>query len=186
MGRVENPVNRHGQLDGAEVRPEMTTCACHRVNEKVADLRRQCGKIVDCEFLQIVRIADGRQKRHRHFLSVHSLPPLLGGSTPDAAQSTQVRGSVGVTDWTCEHVPNRLQGDRSALTMRRLPQGIRAVRRCRSVLAPLPPGVSTTMRRRVHRDKTVSRAAAVTPRIRRVRSSGTGRTPAARPASNPP
>ncbi len=78
MGRVEHPVDRDGQLDGAEVRPEMTTCARHRVNKKVADLRRQRGKIVDCQSLQIVRIANGRQKRHRHFLSVHFLPLFEG------------------------------------------------------------------------------------------------------------
>ena len=53
LRRGENPVHRHGQLDDAEVRPEMAAGFRQPVDQCVADLIGELGQVLVAEFLDV-------------------------------------------------------------------------------------------------------------------------------------
>ena len=62
--RFEQAVERDGQLDHAERRPEMAAGLRHGPDDRVADLDRQLGELDLVEAAQVGRVLDGRQDRH--------------------------------------------------------------------------------------------------------------------------
>ena len=65
VGRgVEDPVQRDGQLDHAEVGPEVPPVAGHGLDQEVADFAGQRGQLVGAERLEIPGTGDGLQQSH--------------------------------------------------------------------------------------------------------------------------
>ena len=62
--RVEDPVQRDGELHHAEVRAEVAAGARHGLDQDVTDLAGQRGELVRCECFQISRACDGFQHPH--------------------------------------------------------------------------------------------------------------------------
>src|SRR5262249_16174991 len=62
--RVEDTVQRDGQLDHPEVGPEMPPVAGYGLDEKVADLAGERGELVGAERLEIPGTGDGLQQGH--------------------------------------------------------------------------------------------------------------------------
>ncbi len=63
--RVEDPVQRDGQLDDAEVRPQVTAGSGYRLDQDVTNLAGQPGQLVRAELLQVPWARDRLQQRHR-------------------------------------------------------------------------------------------------------------------------
>ena len=61
---VEDPVQRDGQLDHAEVGAEVSAGLGHRVDEEGTDLPRQLLELLRAEPVQIARSPDAGQQRH--------------------------------------------------------------------------------------------------------------------------
>jgi len=64
LGGVENPVQRDGELDDAEVRPEVAPGARDRRDEEVADLLGQLIQLGGVEGLDVVGSGNGVEQRH--------------------------------------------------------------------------------------------------------------------------
>jgi hypothetical protein len=62
--RVEHPVHRDGQLDHAEIRPEVAARPRHRLDQQVTDLAGQHGQLVRRDLLEFPRAGDGFQQGH--------------------------------------------------------------------------------------------------------------------------
>ena len=62
--RVEDPVQRDGQLNDAQVRPEVTAVDRYRLDQKIADLCRKLRQFVRAQFLEVPRTGDGLQQCH--------------------------------------------------------------------------------------------------------------------------
>src|SRR5450755_4526342 len=62
--RVEDPVQGDGQLNDAQVRPEVTAVDRYRLDEEITDLRRKLRQLVRAHFPEIPRTRDGLQQCH--------------------------------------------------------------------------------------------------------------------------
>ena len=62
--RVEHPVHRDGQLDHAEIRPEVAARPRDGLDQHVTDLAGQDGQLVRRELLEFARAGDGFQQGH--------------------------------------------------------------------------------------------------------------------------
>ncbi len=83
--RVEDPVQRDGQLDDPEVRAEVASDAGGGVDQEVAQLRGQCRELADLQTLEISRTLDGFQQAGPPCArTVGSLAPLAHGIIPSA------------------------------------------------------------------------------------------------------
>ena len=58
MGRVEYVVQRHSELDGAEIGRQVTAGVRHRMNQIVAQFPRELRELLAFECAQVGRIAD--------------------------------------------------------------------------------------------------------------------------------
>ena len=95
--RVKDAVDRDGQLDHAQVRPEMAAGPCRRLDQQIADLPGEAGELILAEFLQVLRTVDALQQGHRLLLvccaglmgnaNVPSLRPCLEYSVPGPPSS---------------------------------------------------------------------------------------------------
>ena len=57
-GGLEHPVQRQGQLDHAEIRPEVPASAGHVLDQEGTDLGRQLVELVAAQTLQVLGTAD--------------------------------------------------------------------------------------------------------------------------------
>ena len=59
----EHPVERHGQLDDAEIRTQVAAGAGKGINERLADFLSESGQILIAEFLNVTGGMDGGKQR---------------------------------------------------------------------------------------------------------------------------
>jgi hypothetical protein len=64
LGRVEDPVDRDGELDHAQVGSEMAACPRGGLDQEIADLGGEAGELVLAEFLQVLWAVDALQQGH--------------------------------------------------------------------------------------------------------------------------
>ncbi|CAB4937965.1 unannotated protein [freshwater metagenome] len=64
LGRLEDAVQRNGQLDDPEVRAEVATGGRYLLNEEGPDLLRQRRHLLDRQGTDIVGIADSAEQTH--------------------------------------------------------------------------------------------------------------------------
>ncbi len=81
LGRVENPVQRDGELHHAEVGTEVTAGLGDRFDKEGPDLLRQLVQLLRAEPVQIARSPDTGQQRHPCLLAVELIELLPGVSS---------------------------------------------------------------------------------------------------------
>ena len=62
--RVEHPVQGDGQLDHAQVGPQVAAGPRHRLDQQVPNFAGQGGQLVGIQFLEVPRAGDGFQQGH--------------------------------------------------------------------------------------------------------------------------
>ena len=61
---VEDPVHRHGELDDAEVGPEMAPGTGHLLDEEHPDLGSQSGELVGAQFAKVAGTTEPLEQHH--------------------------------------------------------------------------------------------------------------------------
>jgi len=80
LGRVEHPVDRDGELDHAQVRPEVAAGPDGRLDQQVTDLGGQAGELILAESLQVLGAIDALQQGHGVLLMCCT--GLMGNGAP--------------------------------------------------------------------------------------------------------
>ena len=69
FGCVVQVVQGDRQLDGTEVRSEVTAIRVHRLDDEVSDLGRQFPQLVICQIVQVARLVDAFEVHEGRVLS---------------------------------------------------------------------------------------------------------------------
>ena len=93
-GAVEDPVERHGQLDDAEIGTVVATGAGNRLHEELADLLGQGGQVALGETFEVLGAGDLREKTHPASLDA-ALQPGDEGATLHRLQNQSRSPSGG-------------------------------------------------------------------------------------------
>src|SRR5208282_993314 len=87
---VEDPVDRDGELDHAEVRAEVATGPGGRLDEQITDLPGQAGELILAESLQVLGAVNALQ--HGHGVLLMCCAGLMGNASRAEVNEPSLRG----------------------------------------------------------------------------------------------